>query len=158
MNFQQFFLDNLSQNKLVNLNHNYKRMKNRYTLMSEINVTPFVDVMLVLLIVFMVTAPLLTVGIPVDLPKVKADALTDQKDPLEITVKLDGSVFLGESEVEVNNLIPRLNAITDQNMEARIYLRGDRVVAYGRIMEIMSLVNSAGYIKVALVTQNPKDN
>ena len=126
--------------------------------MSEINVTPFVDVMLVLLIVFMVTAPLLTVGIPVDLPKVKADALTDQKDPLEITVKLDGSVFLGESEVEVNNLIPRLNAITDQNMEARIYLRGDRVVAYGRIMEIMSLVNSAGYIKVALVTQNPKDN
>lgn len=156
MSFQQFFLDNLSQNKLVNLNHNYKRMKNRYTLMSEINVTPFVDVMLVLLIVFMVTAPLLTVGIPVDLPKVKADALTDQKDPLEITVKLDGSVFLGESEVEVNNLIPRLNAITDQNMEARIYLRGDRVVAYGRIMEIMSLVNSAGYIKVALVTENPK--
>ena len=131
-------------------------MKNRYTLMSEINVTPFVDVMLVLLIVFMVTAPLLTVGIPVDLPKVKADALTDQKDPLEITVKLDGSVFLGESEVEVNNLIPRLNAITDLNMEARIYLRGDRVVAYGRIMEIMSLVNSAGYIKVALVTENPK--
>ena len=124
--------------------------------MSEINVTPFVDVMLVLLIVFMVTAPLLTVGIPVDLPKVKADALTDQKDPLDITVKLDGSVFLGESEVEVNNLIPRLNAITDQNMEARIYLRGDRVVAYGRIMEIMSLVNSAGYIKVALVTENPK--
>ena len=156
MNFQQFFLDNLSQNKLVNLNHNYKRMKNRYTLMSEINVTPFVDVMLVLLIVFMVTAPLLTVGIPVDLPKVKADALTDQKDPLEITVKLDGSVFLGESEVKVNNLIPRLNAITDQNMETRIYLRGDRVVAYGRIMEIMSLVNSAGYIKVALVTENPK--
>ena len=156
MNFQQFFLDNSSQNKLVNLSHNYKRMKNRYKLMSEINVTPFVDVMLVLLIVFMVTAPLLTVGIPVDLPKVKADALTDQKDPLEITVKLDGSVFLGESEVEVNNLIPRLNAITDQNMEARIYLRGDRVVAYGRIMEIMSLVNSAGYIKVALVTENPK--
>ena len=123
--------------------------------MSEINVTPFVDVMLVLLIVFMVTAPLLTVGIPVDLPKVKASALTDQKDPIEITVKLDGTLYLAESEVEVENLISRLNAITDQNTEARIYVRGDRVVAYGRVMEIMSLINSAGYVKVALVTQNP---
>ena len=120
--------------------------------MSEINVTPFVDVMLVLLIVFMVTAPLLTVGVPVDLPKVKASALTDQKDPIEITVKLDGTLYLGESEVEVENLIPRLIAITDQNTEARIYVRGDRVVSYGRIMEIMSLINSVGYVKVALVT------
>ena len=126
--------------------------------MSEINVTPFVDVMLVLLIVFMVTAPLLTVGIPVDLPKVKANALTDQKDPIEITVKLDGSVYLSESIVKVENLIPRLSAITNQNTEARIYVRGDRVVSYGRIMEIMSLVNSAGYIKVALLTQNPNGN
>ena len=125
--------------------------------MSEINVTPFVDVMLVLLIVFMVTAPLLTVGIPVDLPKIKANALTDQKDPIEITVKLDGSVYLGESIVEVDNIIPRLNAITDKNTEARIYIRGDRVVAYGRVMEIMSIINSAGYVKVALVTQNPID-
>ena len=133
-----------------------KRSK-RYSPMSEINVTPFVDVMLVLLIVFMVTAPLLTVGIPVDLPKVKADALTDQKDPIEITVKLDGSLYIGESIVEVNNLIARLNAITDLNTEARIYVRGDRVVAYGRIMEIMSIINSAGYIKVALVTQNPTE-
>ena len=123
--------------------------------MSEINVTPFVDVMLVLLIVFMVTAPLLTVGIPVDLPKVKASALTDQKDPIEITIKLDGTLYLGETEVEVENLIPRLKAISDQNTEARIYVRGDRVVAYGRIMEIMALINSAGYVKVALVTQNP---
>ena len=125
--------------------------------MSEINVTPFVDVMLVLLIVFMVTAPLLTVGIPVDLPKVKANALTDQKDPIEITVKLDGTVFLGESDVEIDNLVPRLNAITDQNTEARIYVRGDRVVAYGRIMEIMSIINSAGYVKVALVAENPSE-
>ena len=122
--------------------------------MSEINVTPFVDVMLVLLIVFMVTAPLLTVGIKVDLPKVKATALTDIKDPIEITVKLDGEVYIGESKVEVENLIPRLNAITEQNTEARIYIRGDREVAYGRIMEIMSIINSAGYIKVALITQN----
>ena len=133
------------------------RNTKRYALMSEINVTPFVDVMLVLLIVFMVTAPLLTVGIPVDLPKVKANALTDQKDPLEITVKLDGSVYLGESLVKVENLISRLNAITDKNTQARIYVRGDRVVAYGRVMEIMSLINAAGYVKVALVTQNPAE-
>ena len=131
--------------------------KNSKEPMSEINVTPFVDVMLVLLIVFMVTAPLLTVGIPVDLPKVKANALTDQKDPIEITVKLDGTVFLGESDVEIDNLVPRLNAITDQNTEARIYVRGDRVVAYGRIMEIMSIINSAGYVKVALVAENPSE-
>ena len=122
--------------------------------MSEINVTPFVDVMLVLLIVFMVTAPLLTVGIPVDLPKIKATALTDQKDPIEITVNLEGDVYIGESVVEVEDLIPRLNAIAEQNTETRIYIRGDRVVAYGRVMEIMSIINSAGYIKVALITQN----
>ena len=121
--------------------------------MSEINVTPFVDVMLVLLIVFMVTAPLLTVGIKVDLPKVEATALTDIKDPIEITINLEGDIYIGESKVEVENLIPRLNAITEQNTEARIYVRGDRVVAYGRIMEIMALINSAGYVKVALITQ-----
>ncbi len=121
--------------------------------MSEINVTPFVDVMLVLLIVFMVTAPLLTVGIKVDLPKVEATALTDIKDPIEVTVNLEGDIYIGESKVEVENLIPRLNAITEQNTEARIYVRGDRVVAYGRIMEIMAIINSAGYVKVALITQ-----
>ena len=139
---------------MITSNNLNKRKKQRYTQMSEINVTPFVDVMLVLLIVFMVTAPLLTVGIKVDLPKVKATALTDIKDPIEITVKLDGEVYIGESKVEVKNLIPRLNAITEQNTEARIYIRGDRVVAYGRIMEIMSIINSAGYIKVSLITQN----
>ena len=158
MNLQQFFLDNWKKNNLINLNSNSSKKRKRYSQMSDINVTPFVDVMLVLLIVFMVTAPLLTVGIPVDLPKVKASALTDQKDPLEITVKIGGEVYLGESRVEVENLIPRLNAITELNKDARIYVRGDRVVAYGRIMEIMSLVNSAGYTKVALVTQNPKNN
>ena len=121
--------------------------------MSEINVTPFVDVMLVFLIVFMVTAPLLTVGIKVDLPKVEATALTDIKDPIEVTVNLEGDIYIGESKVEVENLIPRLNAITEQNTEARIYVRGDRVVAYGRIMEIMAIINSAGYVKVALITQ-----
>ena len=141
---------------MINLNNSTKNRRRRYTQMSEINVTPFVDVMLVLLIVFMVTAPLLTVGIPVDLPKVKATALTDQKDPIEITVNLEGEVYIGESLVEVENLISRINAITEQNTEARIYIRGDRVVAYGRVLEIMSIINSAGYVKVALITQNIK--
>ena len=135
--------------------NSYKKTK-KYKQMSEINVTPFVDVMLVLLIVFMVTAPLLTVGIPVDLPKVKAKALTDQKDPLEITVKIDGSVYLGESLIKVENLVAKLDLITDRNTDTRIYVRGDRIVAYGRIMEIMGKINSAGYVKVALVTENPK--
>ena len=138
---------------MITSNNSNKRRKQRYTQMSEINVTPFVDVMLVLLIVFMVTAPLLTVGIKVDLPKVEATALTDIKDPIEITVNLEGNIYIGESKVEVENLIPRLNAITEQNTEARIYVRGDRVVAYGRIMEIMAKINSAGYVKVALITQ-----
>ena len=138
---------------MITSNNLNKRKKQRYTQMSEINVTPFVDVMLVLLIVFMVTAPLLTVGIKVDLPKVEATALTDIKDPIEITVNLEGDIYIGESKVEVENLISRLNAITEQNTEARIYVRGDRVVAYGRIMEIMAIINSAGYVKVALITQ-----
>ena len=138
---------------MITSNNLNKLKKQRYTQMSEINVTPFVDVMLVLLIVFMVTAPLLTVGIKVDLPKVEATALTDIKDPIEITVNLEGNIYIGESKVEVENLIPRLNAITEQNTEARIYVRGDRVVAYGRIMEIMARINSAGYVKVALITQ-----
>ena len=142
---------------MQNFTQQKRGRRKRFTQISEINVTPFVDVMLVLLIVFMVTAPLLTVGIPVDLPEIKASALTDQKDPIEITVKLDGSVYLSESIVEVKNLIPRLNAITDQNSEARIYVRGDRAVAYGRVIEIMSIINSAGYSKVALITLNPSD-
>ena len=142
---------------MQNFTQQKRGRRKRFTQISEINVTPFVDVMLVLLIVFMVTAPLLTVGIPVDLPEIKASALTDQNDPIEITVKLDGSVYLSESVVEIKNLIARLNAITDQNNEARIYVRGDRAVSYGRVIEIMSIINSAGYSKVALITLNPSD-
>ena len=134
---------------------NKKNSRKSHKPMSEINVTPFADVMLVLLIVFMVTAPLLTVGIKIDLPKVKADALTDQKDPLEISIKLDGKVYIGESEVKVENLIIRLKEITEENYASRIYVRGDRVIAYGRVMEIISSINSAGFTKVALVTENP---
>ena len=136
--------------------HKSKKIRRVYNPMSEINVTPFVDVMLVLLIVFMVTAPLLTVGIPVDLPKVKANALTDQKEPLEVTITIEGKVFLGESQVDIKNLVSRLEIITEQNYETRIYVRGDRIISYGRVLEIMSIINSAGYKKVALVTENPK--
>ena len=140
------------------LQYKHSKLRKIHKPMSEINVTPFVDVMLVLLIVFMVTAPLLTVGIPVDLPKVKASALTDQKDPLEITIKLDGKVYLGENEVKVENIVAKLEAITEQNYETRIYIRGDRVVSYGRVMEIMSNISLAGYKKVALVTENINKN
>ena len=104
----------------------------------------------------MVTAPLLTVGVPVDLPKVKGSALTDQKDPLEITVTL-GEVYLGESEVELENLIPRLNAITDLNKETRIYVRGDKTINYGRVLEIMGLLSGSGFTKVALISEPYKE-
>ena len=124
--------------------------------MSEINVTPFVDVMLVLLIVFMVTAPLLTVGIPVDLPKTKANALTDQEDPIVISVKLDG-LYYGPSKIEGEELYPRLKAAFIQNPEARIYIKGNQAIAYGRMTEIMSIVTSSGYTKIALQTKNPTD-
>tara|TARA_B100001250_G_C19322320_1_gene581003 strand:+ start:97 stop:522 length:426 start_codon:yes stop_codon:yes gene_type:complete len=136
--------------------HNYKKNYKSKRLINEINVTPFVDVMLVLLIVFMVTAPLLTVGIPVDLPKVKSTALTDQKDPIEITIKTDGKIYLGDSEAKIENIVFMLEAITEQNQDARIYIRADRIISYGRVMEVMSTINTAGYKKVALVTQNPE--
>tara|TARA_B100000686_G_C16034612_1_gene592315 strand:- start:228 stop:548 length:321 start_codon:yes stop_codon:yes gene_type:complete len=106
----------------------------------------------------MVTAPLLTVGIPVDLPKVKSTALTDQKDPIEITIKTDGKIYLGDSEAKIENIVFMLEAITEQNQDARIYIRADRIISYGRVMEVMSTINTAGYKKVALVTQNPEKN
>ena len=127
-----------------------------YRPLAEINVTPFVDVMLVLLIVFMVTAPLLTVGVPVDLPKTQARNLSDQDEPLVISVNSGGEVFLQESKVDMANLVPLLVAITDANAEARIYVRGDRAIAYGRIMEVMGSVNAAGFTRVALVAELPQ--
>jgi len=120
--------------------------------MSDINVTPMVDVMLVLLVIFMVTAPLLTVGVQVDLPKTSADALPGQDEPLAVTVNADGQIFIQDTPVELENLAPRLMAITNNNPEARIFVRGDKGVLYGRIMQVMGTVNAAGYSKVALVT------
>jgi len=124
--------------------------------MSEINVTPMVDVMLVLLIVFMVTAPLLTVGVQIDLPKTKAKILQGQDEPLAITIDAQGQVYFQDTEIDIEGLVPRLRAITDNNPDVRIFVRGDASVNYGRVMEVMGTVNAAGYKKVALVTQQQK--
>ena len=120
--------------------------------MAEINVTPMVDVMLVLLVIFMVTAPLLTVGVEVDLPKTKAAAIQGQDEPLAITVGKDGQVYLQETALELETLVPRLQAITGNNREARIFIRGDNDINYGRVMKVIGIINSAGFSKVALVT------
>ncbi len=128
-----------------------------YRPMSEINVTPMVDVMLVLLVIFMVTAPLLTVGVPVDLPKTKASVLPGKDEPLVITIDGMGRVFLQETEIELEKLVPRLRAITANRQDTRIFVRGDRSVFYGQIMQVMGTVNAAGFAKVALIVELPKD-
>ncbi|MBC7134221.1 protein TolR [Oceanibaculum nanhaiense] len=134
-----------------------RRNNGRYMPMSEINVTPFVDVMLVLLIVFMVTAPLLTVGVPVDLPKTQASQLSDQVEPLVVTVNAEGRLFIQETETEAGQLVPRLQAITQNKPDTRIYVRGDQAINYGRVMEVMGLINSAGFTKVALIAEMPQE-
>jgi biopolymer transport protein TolR len=109
--------------------------------------------MLVLLIIFMVAAPLLTVGVPVDLPKTKADALKGQDEPLSITVNAQGKVYLQETEIQnVDELVPRLSAIAQNKKDTRIFIRGDRTINYGRVMEVMGMINGAGFTQVALVT------
>ena len=124
--------------------------------MSEINVTPMVDVMLVLLIIFMVTAPLLTVGVQINLPKTKAKVIQGEDEPLAITVDAQGQVYLQDTEIDLEGLVPRLGAITANNPDVRIFVRGDASVNYGRVMEVMGTINAAGYKKVALVTQQQK--
>ena len=120
--------------------------------MSEINVTPMVDVMLVLLIIFMVAAPLLTVGVPVNLPETGAKPLTGDNEPLAITVKADGEVFLQDTAIETSNLVSKLRAISETGYEERIYVRGDKDVAYGDVADVVARINAAGFSKVALVT------
>lgn len=124
--------------------------------MSEINVTPFVDVMLVLLIVFMVTAPLMTVGVSVDLPETQASSINEETEPLTISIDASGEIYLQETPLELSALVPRLAAITGANPETRIFIRGDRALNYGRIMEVMGTVNAAGFNKVALLAELPK--
>jgi biopolymer transport protein TolR len=120
--------------------------------MAEINVTPFVDVMLVLLIVFMVTAPLLTVGVPVDLPKTKAPALGQDREPLSITVRRDGTIFLQKEQVPEAALVDRLTAIARNGYNQRIFVRGDDRANYGKVMEVMGLLAAAGFTHIGLVT------
>ena len=128
----------------------------RYQPMSEINVTPFVDVMLVLLIVFMVTAPLLAVGVPVDLPQAPAEPLNDPEQPLIISVNAESKIFLNEEEIAETDLVPKLVTVSNNNRELRIYVRGDRVIQYGEVMRVMSLIAQAGFTKVALVAELPE--
>ena len=128
----------------------------RHRPMGEINVTPFVDVMLVLLIVFMVTAPLLTVGVEVDLPKTKAGAINADAAPLVVSIKSDGSLYLQETAVEAEVLIPRLKAISNANPDVRIFVRGDKAVTYGEVLGVMGRIQLAGFEKVALVAQLPE--
>jgi len=124
--------------------------------MSQINVTPMVDVMLVLLVVFMITAPLLTVGVPIDLPKTAASRIVGQDEPLVISVDRAGKLYLQDLEVTLDQLIPRLSAITRNRKDARIFLRGDRTIAYGQVMTVMGAMNQAGFHRVALITVAPE--
>ena len=131
------------------------RPRGRHRPMSEINVTPMVDVMLVLLVIFMVTAPLLTVGVQVDLPKTSAQQVKGSDEPLAISVDAKGRVFLMETEIKVDELVPRLNAISKGALDKRVFIRGDRAIDYGRVMEVMGLINAAGFTKVALIGHSP---
>ncbi|MBV9903800.1 MAG: protein TolR [Alphaproteobacteria bacterium] len=124
--------------------------------LAEINVTPFVDVMLVLLIVFMVTAPLLTVGVPVDLPKTRAQALGQDAEPLSVTVKKNGTVYLQNTPVPETELVAKLTAIAANGYDQRIFVRGDKQVDYGRVMEVMGLLSAAGFTHIGLVTDVAK--
>jgi biopolymer transport protein TolR len=138
------------------LGRNGHHFAGRYRPMSEINVTPLVDVMLVLLVVFMVAAPLLTVGVPVDLPQTQAPPIAEPKEPLVITINGEGRIFVQESEIPTESLVPRLQAITGSNPDAVLYVRGDRAINYGRVVEVMSLVSTAGFRKVSLIAESPK--
>lgn len=126
--------------------------------MSEINVTPFVDVMLVLLIVFMVSAPLLTAGVPVDLPEAQAKPLAVEKEPITVTVDPEGRVFLQDNEIAVEDIVAGLNEIAANGLDERIYVRGDRASSYGTIMRVMGIINGAGYRHIGLVALKEPDS
>ena len=132
-----------------------RRHRRRRSVMSEINVTPMVDVMLVLLIIFMVSAPLLTVGVPIDLPQSQAKALDQDREPLTLSVNVDGQIFLQDKEIKLDDLVAKLKAVTDARggLDEQIYVRGDKKIDYGTMMRVMGRLSSAGYHKVALVTQ-----
>ena len=130
----------------------HRRRGQRRGVISEINVTPLVDVMLVLLIIFMVAAPLLTVGVPIDLPETRANALNSETQPITISVNEAGQVYLQETEIPMDELVAKLGAIARNGYEERIYVRGDRAAAYGNVMRVMGLISQAGYKRLAMVT------
>ncbi len=123
--------------------------------MAEINVTPMVDVMLVLLIIFMVSAPLLTVGVPIDLPQSQAKTLDQDREPLTVSLNVKGQVFLQNTEIPIEELVAKLKAVTDARggLDERIYVRADRQVDYGSVMKVMGRISAAGFRRVALVTE-----
>jgi biopolymer transport protein TolR len=134
------------------------KARRRHLPMAEINVTPFVDVMLVLLIVFMVAAPLLTVGVPIDLPETQAKQLEGDTEPITVSVRADGTIFLQDEEVDAERLITILQAIAQNGLNDRIFVRGDRSADYGTIMRVMGRLNSAGYKRIGLVTVEETDS
>jgi biopolymer transport protein TolR len=134
-----------------------RRRNGRFKPMAEINVTPMVDVMLVLLIIFMVTAPLLTVGIPVNLPQTRAEPLSNPDEPIVVTINDKGAIYLQETTIGDDVLVPRLQAITENKPDTKIFVRGDKKIDYGRVMQVMGLIKSAGFTQVALVVDLPPD-
>ena len=135
---------------------NGRGKRRSYSQLSEINVTPFVDVMLVLLIVFMVSAPLMTVGVPVDLPKTAAPSLPADNKPLFITIDTQNRIYVQETQVELANLVPLLRAITENNPEARVLVRGDAKIQYGTMLQVMGTISAGGFTKVGLVAELPQ--
>src|SRR5690242_14587342 len=133
-----------------------RRGGRRKAVMAEINVTPMVDVMLVLLIIFMVSAPLLTVGVPLDLPQTQAKSLEQDKTPLQLSVDIKGKVFINDTEVAISELVPKLKAITESRgngNEERIFMRADKKADYGTVAKVMGLLSGAGFKRLALVTE-----
>jgi biopolymer transport protein TolR len=135
---------------------NGRGKRRSYSQLSEINVTPFVDVMLVLLIVFMVSAPLMTVGVPVDLPKTAAPSLPADNKPLFISIDTQNRIYVQETQVGLTNLVPLLRAITENNPEARVLVRGDAKIAYGTMLQVMGTISAGGFTKVGLVAELPQ--
>lgn len=134
------------------------RRRNRTVLMTEINVTPFVDVMLVLLIIFMVAAPLLTVGVPIDLPETQAKALEGDTEPITISVSSAGEIFIQDTAIALDEVVPKLEAIAANGYEERIYVRGDQDADYGTMMKLMGRINAAGFKRLGLVTLEERDS
>jgi biopolymer transport protein TolR len=130
--------------------------RSKRAVMSDINVTPLVDVMLVLLVIFMLTAPLLTIGIPIDLPKTKAASLTENSEPITISLDKEGKLYLQETEITLVELVPKVQSIMAAKPETKIFVRGDQNITYGQIMHVMGILNTAGFSKVALIAELPE--